>query len=63
MKSNYISQQIDERFLECKYFLARLKIAQEECLDVEFLDSFFQDYLHTKSITQSTDHASREWDL
>jgi hypothetical protein len=57
------AQAFDERFKEVKHLLALLDLAKHEHLDVEFLDTFLEDYLHTHSIVESIGHSIREWDI
>lgn len=53
----------DERFTEVKHLLKLLDLAKHEHLDVEFLDTFLEDYLETHDVMLSLGHAMREWDI
>lgn len=58
-----IAKRYDDHYTNIRFLLNYLELAQAEQLDVEFMDTFLQDYETTKNITASAWHAAREWDL
>lgn len=57
------AQEYDQRFKELGAVLRALRQAEREYLDVEWLDTFLQEYVRTLDIPASIAHAAREWDL
>ena len=56
-------EEYDKHFAEINHLIMHIQLARLQHLDIEFLDTFLQDYLQTQNITQSINHALREWDL
>ena len=66
----YVQDSIKDRLGEYnKYFedlnalLVSIKWAKDNHLDAEWLGSFLEDYIQTKDIRTSIQHADREWDI
>lgn len=57
------AQEFDQRFKSIAVLLDYIKRAQREHLDIEFVDSFLEDYRSTGDVLLSAAHAAREWDL
>lgn len=57
------AKRYDDHYTNIRFLLNYLDLAKESGLDVEFMDTFLQDYEQTKNITASALHAAREWDL
>lgn len=63
MKLNDLQKAYDDRFDLITRLLQYIKYAEFNHLDVEFMDSFLQEYLVDQNIGMSINHAAREWDL
>ena len=63
MKLNELQKAYDDRFDEIQHLLAYIKHAERNSLDIEFLDSFLQEFQASGKIRLSAVHAAREWDL
>lgn len=63
MKLSEIQKAYDDRFEEIQHLLRYIKHAEHNFLDVEFLDSFLQEFQASGKIQLSAVHAAREWDL
>lgn len=63
MKLNELQKAYDDRFDLITRLLQYIEYAKANHLDVEFMDSFLQEYLVDQNIGMSIRHAAREWDL
>ena len=63
MRLNDIQKQYDDRFEQIQFLLNYIKWAETNHLDIEFLDSFLQEFHHTGNILPAIKTAAREWDL
>lgn len=56
-------EQIDQKFAELQQVVNALDWARKQDLDLEWLDSYDECRSQGYSITESIQHANREWDL
>ena len=61
--SQKMVERLDNWFSQMQDVIEALEHARENMLDVEWLDSFLEDYVHTQDPAKSIQHANREWDL
>ena len=57
------AQQIDNTFQQLQQVVNALDWARKHDLDLEWLQSFLDDYCESNNLPAAVQHANREWDL
>jgi hypothetical protein len=64
MGLNKLQEVYDKRFEDIQYLLNYIEWAKTNHLDIEFLDSFLDEYVaNGNDIMLAIKHSAREWDL